>query len=279
MNSYEAKQEARRERYEARAEKARQEAAAAMHRSGEGLPPWGEPIKIGHHSERRHRAALKRSHAAIDRAIAENTKAAHYEAKAAGVGNAGISSDDPEALDKLRAKLANREAAQVMMREANKLIRAAHKAGCQPDTEAADAPKMAAFLEKMRALGIREDAARLGLKPDFAGRRGFADYETSNNSAEIRRLKLRIEQLEAAQAAETTETEYQGFGRVVENADENRLQIFFDGKPSAEIRAEMKAQGFRWAPSAGAWQRHLNNGARFALSIVLKRLGINESNH
>lgn len=275
MNSYEAKQEARRERYEARAEKARQDAAAAMQRSSEGLPPWGEPIKIGHHSERGHRAALKRSHAAMDRAITENTKAAHYEAKAAGVGNGGVSSDDPEALLKLQHKLADRERAQAMMKDANKLIRAAFKQGCRGDTDS-DNSKMAAYLEKMQNLGLLEFEARKRLEPDFAGRRGFADYETSNNSAEIRRLKQRLEQLQAAQGAETTEAEYQGFGRVVENAEENRLQIFFDGKPSAEIRAELKSQGFRWAPSVGAWQRHLNNGARFALQIVLKRLEITD---
>ena len=47
MNRYEPKQEARRERYEARAEKARAEAEARHRRSMEGLPPWGEPIKVG----------------------------------------------------------------------------------------------------------------------------------------------------------------------------------------------------------------------------------------
>jgi hypothetical protein len=37
--------------------------------------------------------------------------------------------------------------------------------------------------------------------------------------------------------------------------EDNRLQIFFPGKPSDTIRSELKCNGFKWAPSIGAWQR------------------------
>ena len=46
-----------------------------------------------------------------------------------------------------------------------------------------------------------------------------------------------------------------------EHEDCNRLQIFFDGKPDEGAREELKANGFRWAPSVGAWQRQLNMNA------------------
>ena len=36
------------------------------------------------------------------------------------------------------------------------------------------------------------------------------------------------------------------------NREDNRLQVFFDGKPDADTRAELKSNGFRWAPSVGA---------------------------
>ena len=32
------------------------------------------------------------------------------------------------------------------------------------------------------------------------------------------------------------------------NREDNRLQVFFDGKPDADTRAELKSSGFRWAP-------------------------------
>ena len=46
-------------------------------------------------------------------------------------------------------------------------------------------------------------------------------------------------------------------GRVEANKTDNRLQIFFDEKPDDAARA--RKQTALWAPSAGAWQRQLNN--------------------
>lgn len=63
------------QRVEALNAKADRKAAAAEaawdteHRAIEALPPGGEPIKIGHHSERRHRKAIARAHEATRRAI------------------------------------------------------------------------------------------------------------------------------------------------------------------------------------------------------------------
>ena len=45
------------------------------------------------------------------------------------------------------------------------------------------------------------------------------------------------------------------------NTQDNRLQIFFDEKPDAAVREELKGNGFRWSPKAGAWQRQLNQNA------------------
>ena len=48
----------------------------------------------------------------------------------------------------------------------------------------------------------------------------------------------------------------------------NRLQVFFDGKPDEAARDELKANGFRWAPSVGAWQRQLNKNAYYAAGYI-----------
>lgn len=42
----------------------------------------GEPIKIGHHSEKRHRALIERNHNRIDKSIEFSNKAKEYESKA-----------------------------------------------------------------------------------------------------------------------------------------------------------------------------------------------------
>jgi hypothetical protein len=101
---------------------------------------------------------------------------------------------------------------------------------------------------------------------DCCGRIGFADYQLSNNNAEIRRRRARVDELERkaaavlhAAAAELEEPELEAPDgiRIVENQLEQRVQILFPDKPSAEIRGKLKGRGFRWAPSAGAWQRQL----------------------
>lgn len=68
------------DRVEALGDKAERKAQAAdaawqaEARAVAALPPGGEPIKIGHHSERRHRRAIERAHDATRRAIdAEDT--------------------------------------------------------------------------------------------------------------------------------------------------------------------------------------------------------------
>ena len=57
-------------------------------------------------------------------------------------------------------------------------------------------------------------------------------------------------------------------GKVEVNKPDNRLQVFFDGKPDEATRAELKSNGFRWAPSVGAWQRQLNGNAFYAANNI-----------
>ena len=52
--------------------------------------------------------------------------------------------------------------------------------------------------------------------------------------------------------------EFEG-GTVEINREANRLQIYFEGKPDATVRDELKSNGFRWSPKAEAWQRQLND--------------------
>ena len=46
-----------------------------------------------------------------------------------------------------------------------------------------------------------------------------------------------------------------GGGRVEYDAEEIRFNIFFDEKPEAEMRANLKKRGFKWSPKRGAWTR------------------------
>ena len=145
-----------------------------------------------------------------------------------------------------------------------KLMKAANAAIRLQDTIAGD--------EKLSELGFSAEEIQQLRTPDFCGRVGYPSYELSNNNAEIRRLTARIKKLEEAKAAPAAQTEqHEGF-RVVENTDAMRLQIIFEDKPDADTRTLLKSEGFRWAPSQGAWQRQLTDNARRALARIINQL-------
>lgn len=98
-NQYEARIEERRERFEDRANAATARSNAAYQASGDAVKgiPLGQPIFIGHHSERGHRRALERSDNGMRRSIQEQKKSEYYAGRAAAVGSAGIDSTDTPA--------------------------------------------------------------------------------------------------------------------------------------------------------------------------------------
>lgn len=58
---------------------------------------------------------------------------------------------------------------------------------------------------------------------------------------------------------------------IVDNIEAERVQIFFPGKPEREIISDLKSNGFKWAPSIGAWQRqNTPEGRRKALEFAKK---------
>lgn len=156
-----------------------------------------------------------------------------------------IMSGDADAAGRLEDKIAKAEARQEMMKAANAAIR-------EHATEGAEA-QVAALI----ALGHPEGIARGLLKPDFCGRIGFPAYELTNNNANIRRMRGRLTVVERNKA--TPDATVEGAAARLEDAPaENRVRLYFPGKPSAEVRGLLKSRGFRWAPSTGAWSAHRN---------------------
>ena len=257
MNRYEERQEERRERLQARAEKARSGAQAAYQHSNELLDPipMGQPILVGHHSEKGHRKTLERSNNAMGKSVALTKKAEELERRADSVGKGGVSSDDPDAITKLQEKLAHKEGLQDLMKRVNK----AYRAGGW-DKVAQDVPDCSEGVRKAAEQGMAHDWQ------EESKRRPFPQWQLSNNNAEINRLKKRIKTLQAQEDMEEIEEQYEGFKLAIE---ENRVRFFFDGKPEEEIRTLLKRAGFKWAPSVQAWQRQAtSNGVASARYMV-----------
>lgn len=254
MNTYEQKQEARRNRLRARAAARTSDASAAIGtatRIASHIPP-GQPILVGHHSERRHRRDLEKIDRAMRRSIEAQRAAEEASRRADAVGTAGISSDDPDALAKLRARLEERISQQDTWRTMNRLIRRGDVAG-------------------IANMGYSAEAAASIVKDGPQPR-----YRLANNSHEIRRLRDRIANLERAAARATKETDHPSGVRIVENVEANRVQLFFPGKPDDETRRILKGYAFKWAPSVGAWQRYLSDAATRAAHYVLNTLPVKD---
>ena len=193
----------------------------------------------------------EKQNAAADKNMEEYREIQGLLDKIRSTGMGGISADDPNAVSKLESKLAKLEALQETMKAVNAYYRK-HKTldGC-PHLS----PEQ---IEKMKA--SMSGSWRGNPKP-------FESYELSNNNAEIHRLKNRITALTRRKELGYVGWEFDG-GRVEANTADNRLQIFFDEKPDKEIREELKGNGFRYAPSAEAWQRQLNDNAIYAADCI-----------
>lgn len=266
MNPYEQKQAARKARLERAAATAGAKATAAFNRAaaiGERFY-GGQPILVGHHSERRARSDQAKMHAAASKGVAAKNEAADLSRRAAGVGTAGVSSDDPDAIAKLEAELAKERKAQERAKEINATIRKHLKAG------------PAAIASALLALGISERLAASALTPDDFGRLGVPDYAIKNRGANIRRIEKRIAELRAKAAAPVREPITGPGYAIVEDRDANRVQIRFDARPPAATVAALKARGFRWAPSENAWQRQASNSAWHAAQAVAASLDAGE---
>ena len=172
--------------------------------------------------------------------------------KIRGVGMGGISSDDPDALDKLRKKLAGMESGHQMMKDVN------------------------AHYRKHKTLdgfdGVSDDIKQKILASMSCSWRGenavpFESWALSNNNANMKRVRERIASLEKRQNTHVDGWTFPG-GEVVINTEINRLQIIYDTKPDEGTRRELKSNGFRWSPKQVAWQRQFTANAERAARTV-----------
>lgn len=203
--------------------------------------------------------------AAWDKNMENWRKADHYLDMLKRAHTLAVKSDDPEVLDFLRAKLAGLEEAHALMVSANAYYR---KNKTLEGFEGIPADTMAWITRPGVYLpgGRNGDGSPLA----FYGK-PFPTYELTNSNANIKRVKQRIETLEAVKVSKPVEEEHDGY-TYRENTEAMRVQLQFDGKPDDETRALLKRNGFRWAPSLGVWQRQLNDNGKYAAHRVMEAL-------
>lgn len=95
-------------RYEELAQKAKEKSEQYMNSNTNRLLQIvpGQPIIVGHHSEKKHRRLIEKAHNDIRKSIEEDNKSMYYANKVEVVeNNKAIYNDDPNAIEKLKDKL------------------------------------------------------------------------------------------------------------------------------------------------------------------------------
>lgn len=245
--------EQRRERLEQRAARvsAESDRRYQLAHSAASAIPFGQPILVGHHSERADRNRRARIHDNFGKAFALADKADYLAEKAENLGSGGISSADPAAVLKLTEQLTQLEKAQEKMKRANALIRAGKES-------------------QLSELGFSEAEIEQLLNPRHHSKKGFQAFTLQNNNANIKRIRDRIRTLAVNQTPADGEPLQCGQGVITR--EDGRICIEFDGKPSDEIRTLLKSNAYKWAPSRKKWVRIATANAIAELKYLTEKL-------
>ena len=270
-NQHEVRQALRQERYGQASENASRRSDESFKGSNDalaGIEP-GQPILVGHHSEKHHRRAVEKSHNHMRQSVDESRKASYYADKAKSVGKAGISSTDPDAERKLKLKLLDRMIDQELMKTANAIIRSKSKKKY---------PDKSSKIRELATLGIGNANAEKLFEP-YLGKTGFQSYLLTNNNGVMRQTRQRIEQVRKLQASESEQRDYSiadDFAMVSHSLDEGLVTLENDREPSKAVKAIYSSHSFRWSPKREQWVRKLTDNAIAAVSLIemeLKELG------
>jgi hypothetical protein len=248
MTIYEERKQRKIEMFKRIAEKKRKE-AEALYNQAESMAsviPFGQPILVGHYSEKRDRNYRDRIHNKFGKAFETFDKAKYYEQRAERAeNNKAISSNDPEAMRKLEEKIKELETYRETLHSIQKELKAKSIDEVNCDDE------------------IKHYVR-------FGGSNKIPQFVFSNLSQNIKRHKDRLEYLKQ-QSTRVEQEHLINDIKILENTEDNRVQIFFPAKPSQEIISQLKRYGFRWSPYNKAWQRQLNDySVQLAKEIVNK---------
>lgn len=255
VEAYRQKIQNKRDYYQSKADQYEQSSAEmfANARANAERMPLGQPI-VNEATAR----AYRQINRGYERAFKEMDKRDYYQEKAKSYGNSGaISGDDPEAIQKLQARVDGLKKSHEFMKKANAVIRK----GKTYDER----------MEGLMSIGMSEATAKNVLEPDFMGRVGYPDFHLRNNLAKIKAAESRIKSLQAAQKRGNVSETHENYS-YKEDPDDNRIHFVFNGKPDPKVRDILKGNGFKWSPTRGAWVRQMTPNARYAARRVKEQL-------
>lgn len=267
IKEFEDKKETRIERYKALAEKnadisVRSSEAASRISS---FIPMGQPILVGHHSEKRHRRDIKRIDSNMQKCIEASKKSDYYEQKANTLESEHqIKSNDPEATDKLELKIKELEKERETYKEFNKNWK---KLGLDEALKIADE-----FNSNIKS------TLRFSLPSDLS-RKKLPTYLLSNLGQNIKRYKDRLEKIKGLQTMEEQSPDLFKSDFVEVKIEDQRINLYFSKIPDEELRSTLKRSPyvFKWSSYAKCWTRKLTESTHTHFIDQVKELLTKES--
>ena len=260
VEEYKAKRLAKIERIRAAAERARSEGKTSIQQGDSMFKviPFGQPILVGHHSERRDRNYRDRAWNKLGKGFKLIEKAERLESRAATVeANDAIYTEDPQAVEKLESKL------DLLLKEQAEMkrINAALRKGADFDTLEMSPEHRAELLSVDRHQNYYQPR-----------KKGFPPYMLTSINAKIKTAKQRAQIVEAKQATPDKDEEHDGI-RVEWRASENRIRVFYPGRVDLDTFKALKTHGFRVLRSEGegAFSAYYNQNAAYFVKIYIRK--------
>lgn len=245
----------RRERIERRLEKREQWAEKAEHESKARLDaaldklsviPPGQPILVGHHSEKGHRAHLRKVDNDMLKSQERAEMAEKHKWKAAGLANQlerSIYSDDENAAE----SLGERAAATEHDCERMKAVNAAFRKAGRPDPYNLDGWKRVGEILDWSPEATEKERHKWAILRRICDyeKQPYPAYALTNARARARRDRQRAERVKREQATLEQAAEAEG-GCTVREIGDGYCLVTFPEFPGREYTKALKAAGFYW---------------------------------
>ncbi len=165
--------------------------------------------------------------------------------------NNAISARDPQALEKLTAKLEKCKELQETMKTVNAYWR-----------------KFGTCKGAPGITNVQTEKLEIKIETGYSWeKQPFSSYELTNNNSEIKRLEKRIAEITQNREVGFSGWSFEG-GKADVATELNRLQLLFDERPDKDKCTVLKRNGFHWSPTEGAWQRQLTDNAIYSAGCI-----------
>lgn len=247
MNAYEQKKAARADRFRKYSENAAQRSESAFEQADKIMSfiPSGQPILVGHHSERRHRRDIEKVGNNISKGFEEKNKAEYWAKRAENAEDESrIDSDDPAAKTKLENKVTELEKMSVEMKRINAEFKA--NGGKFSEIEMSD---------------VLREIGQSTLTHQAYYKKPFAPYALSNLRQQIATVKKRIADISRADSFKPFEV-----NNISVTITDGQIQVKFGFKPDYETRTSLKTYpaSLKWSRWSECWVRkYTGQGAHY----------------